>query len=757
MELVGIVGTLRMRLQLCPDPPFFSLCTLTLLGQPKANLSCVPLNKHMLNIMDLPLISSFVQSAIDAALAEYVAPKSLTLDIKDMITGNDFKEDTLAHGVIMVHIKRATKFKEGDISIIPFKKGSSDPYVSVGWAKFGKPVWSTRIIFVDMEPVWDEIAFVLVGTEELNADERLQLGLWDSDRGSADDNLGKVEVDLKEIMHDARSKGKMWDRQDGLMGMESNEEMPGSLEWSVGYYQKARIQKDQFARQTTEKDVNSVQDLKEKVNEEEEGKFREAVDRDISREVELQKAKDLKEREDQLVISSPPPQAYPSGILSIEVHNITGLQYESLNKDKGEGDEGDETEDGAHELPSSYCIVLLNHKKVFKTRTKPKNSKPFFNAAMEKMIRDWRTTEVMISVRDARVHEDDPLLGIVYLPLAHIFHTRSQKIEEYPLVGGIAYGRIRISMVFRSVELQLPKQLLGWDYGTLEITGPVTSKDLPTELQSLRIKLRTTVNRGKMYPSHNDSKWEPKKDRNVRLAVRNRYSSCMVVEFRKNRLGKDGTPAFAILWLKDIPDDEETTITLPAWSGDKNLKRAECNCLKDMGDKIGTISIPLKLWHGLSSYHKSLCSHNPGLRDIFEVLDTASDNKEAQEAMTGEGYDNSSSSDSDMNIPMPKPGSAIDTIAGEINGQDQQKDGHRGPIEQIKDYKDHRKGLHRQHRGIMQYKVCVFKDYERVLADRLFQGARTVRWMRTKIEHGKDHVVDAFQHHDRNPGIETET
>ena len=134
MELVGIVGTLRMRLQLCPDPPFFSLCTLTLLGQPKADLSCVPLTKHMVNIMDLPLISSFVQSSIDAALAEYVAPKSLTLDIKDMITGNDFKEDTLAHGVVMVRIRRATKFKEGDVSIIPFKKGSSDPYVSIGWA-----------------------------------------------------------------------------------------------------------------------------------------------------------------------------------------------------------------------------------------------------------------------------------------------------------------------------------------------------------------------------------------------------------------------------------------------------------------------------------------------------------------------------------------------------------------------------------------------------------------------------------------------
>jgi Ca2+-dependent lipid-binding protein len=64
VEMRGLVGVMRLRLQLCPDPPFFSLCTLTFLGQPKVDLSCVPLSKRGLNIMDLPLISNFVQSAV---------------------------------------------------------------------------------------------------------------------------------------------------------------------------------------------------------------------------------------------------------------------------------------------------------------------------------------------------------------------------------------------------------------------------------------------------------------------------------------------------------------------------------------------------------------------------------------------------------------------------------------------------------------------------------------------------------------------
>lgn len=288
---------MRMRLQLCPDPPFFALCTLTLLGQPKADLSCVPLTKKGLNIMDLPIISSFVQSSIDAALAEYVAPKSLTLDLKDMLVGDDFKKDTSTHGIIMIKIRRAEGFKEGDGSIGRLKKGSSDAYVAVGWAKFGKPVWSTRVIERDMEPVWDETAFVLVGPEEINADERLRVQLWDSDRSSADDDLGRIEVDLKELIHGSQSNGKMWDRHDTFLALDGDEGLPGSLDWSVGYYSKTRIQEVQLRRQKQEPDVKNMQQFKEKVSNDVEQKTREATEKDNSTHLEQQKARDLKMRE----------------------------------------------------------------------------------------------------------------------------------------------------------------------------------------------------------------------------------------------------------------------------------------------------------------------------------------------------------------------------------------------------------------------------------------------------------------------------
>ena len=372
VELRGVVGTMRLRLQLTPDPPFFSLCTLTFLGQPKVDLSCIPLTKKGLNIMDLPLISSFVQSSIDAALAEYVAPKSLTLDLKGMLVGDDFKKDTVARGILMVKIRQGRDFKEGDSSMLGLGEGSSDPYVAVGWAKFGKALWSTRIIMAEMQPVWEETAFLLVTPEELNAKERLRIQLWDSDRGSADDDLGRIEIDLDEIMAGSRSNGRMHDRTDGFQALNDSEKMPGTLDWSVGYFAKSRIQDVQIQNQQTEPEIRNFAQLKERVSKDADRKLREATDRNESKESDQQKAQDLKEREgvkihpysrtwliysDAMIISTPPLHEYPAGIFAIQIHQITGLEYEQLSKEQGKTDDDEE---GGGDLPSSYCTVVCS-------------------------------------------------------------------------------------------------------------------------------------------------------------------------------------------------------------------------------------------------------------------------------------------------------------------------------------------------------------------------------------------------------------
>lgn len=520
--------------------------------------------------------------------------------------------------------------------------------------------------------------------------------------------------------------------------------MPGTLDWSVGYFSKTRIQKEQLTKQTIEKDVRSLQGLKDKVSKDAKNKLREASTDDESHELDQQKAQMLKAEEDAMIISTTPLEDYPTGIFAIQIHQITGLEFEKINKSQSKGDEGDDTEEG-NDLPSSYSTVILNHQTVFKTRTKPKNPNPFFNAGTERLIRNWRTTEVIVSVRDSRIHENDPLLGIVALPLGKVFRERSQVMDNYPLVGGLGYGRVRISMVFRSIQLQAPKELLGWDsYGTLEVTGPITSKDISPDLRNLRIKVRTTLNRGKMYSSKTDtengSQWTGKKERPVRVAVRKRYCSCVVMEFRKNNLGLDKTAAFAVLWLKDIPDEEDRTVTLPVWKSDTdNLKRGQSNCDENLGEKLGTINLPVKYHRGLGAYHHKLASKSPNLSDVFEVLSTANDNQEVHMAMSDEettdSSDSSDSSDSDEKGPHHAANGLLHKL--KINGKSS-TDGaedhdHKGggPIDQIKDYRMHSEQLHRRHRGLMQWK-----------------GVRTANYLKTKVQHGKDHLTDRFKHHE---------
>ncbi|KAH7342491.1 hypothetical protein BKA65DRAFT_292857 [Rhexocercosporidium sp. MPI-PUGE-AT-0058] len=760
VELRGIIGTARLRMQLTPDPPFFSLCTLTFLGQPRADLSCVPLSKHLPNLMNVPLISSFVQSSIDAALAEYVAPRSLTLDLKDMLVGDDFKKNTVSRGVIFILIKKARGFKEGDGSIGPLK-GSSDSYVTCSWGKFGKTMSSTRIIRDDQEPTWHEWAYILVSPQEIDAEEKLRLQLWDSDKLTADDDLGRVAVDLKELMHSPETKNKVLEREDRFKGQDPDENMPGTLSWSVGYFSKTAITEEQLAKQTIDKQIKSKEELKQNVSEIAEQKLREATAHDESKEINQQKAQDYKEKEDAMICAAPPDSNHPSGILSVQIHNITGLEVEQMQKQSKAADDEQESEnEEGMDLPSSYCTIILNHKKIYMTRTKPKNAKPFFNAGTERFIRDWRTSEIMISVRDSRERENDALLGIVYLPLDKLFRNRSQVMDVYPLVGGVGYGRARISMMFRSVEMQLPRELLGWDIGTLEIKTPIKPINLPEDISSHRIKLRSNIAKVKM--TSEDSEWKYKGSKKTDfLACTKRYATALVVEFRKSQIGTDSTAAFAVFWLRDIPDEEEKTIKLKVWKGGKgNFKKATTCADYDGldGEKaLGEIELTLKFWRGLSGYHKSHAQNakNGDMRNVMEVLDTVNDECQSDSEGDSDIDSDSDSSAQDTSKHLKthtnqdSSGEDSDDGRGIINkvksrasdllGENDSNDGERGVRGQMKDYRAHHKQLHRKHRGIMQWKA-----------------ARTADWALDKVRNGKSKVKGVFEHEEKGDGIETE-
>lgn len=156
VELQGLVGTVRLRLQMTPDPPFLKTLTFTLMGVPQVQAGCIPMVEKGVNILNLPLISNFVNYAIGAAASMYVAPKSMSLDMGAMLAGDDIQKDTIAMGVMWIRIHKATGLSKQDKR--GSKHGGSDPYITLSFSKYGKPMYCTRVITDDLNPIWEETA-----------------------------------------------------------------------------------------------------------------------------------------------------------------------------------------------------------------------------------------------------------------------------------------------------------------------------------------------------------------------------------------------------------------------------------------------------------------------------------------------------------------------------------------------------------------------------------------------------------------------
>jgi len=229
-------------------------------------------------------------------------------------------------------------------------------------------------------------------------------------------------------------------------------------------------------------------------------------------------------------------------------------------------------------LPSNYLIMILIVSQVYRTRSKVVSSKPIFNAGTERFLRDWRSGIVTITVRDQRMHQHDPILGIVPLKISDILQTSSQVTRWYPLDGGIGFGRIRISILFRSVETRLPPQQLGWDVGTFEF---MSDKILATGYTSnAKLKMRTGGSSGNIPRTQcvktdegDGIFWDLEKKggkNNVRLPVRYRYRSPIIFEF--HTAGKRSADAYAIVWLHHLEDNKEENINIPIWKTDKGMR-----------------------------------------------------------------------------------------------------------------------------------------------------------------------------------------
>lgn len=710
IEVRAFVCTARLRLQLVEQMPFIRNCTITLTGTPHVDVSAVPLSHTLPNVLDLPLISGFVQSSIAAACIPYTAPHSITLNLAQLLLGDGTKKDTIAIGVLMVTIHHAEGLKAADsggiAGLIPGgKKESSDPYVVAAWSKFGKPIYSTRVMTEELNPVWEETCFLVVTPDEVTAEERVSIQLWDSDARNADDIIGRVEVDLLECMK--KGDGQMIKRTDGLTGFVEGGEEPGQITWSYGFYRKVELTKKMKERADAKRaELSSNHGVAEKG------------------EPDMQPTVADTPEESQ-TLDTPPDPKYPSGIFSIIIQNINNLENQDLTGQKGksiQGKAGQPTAEDAEmethdDLPSSYCEIMINDDLIYRTRTKAMTSAPYFAAGTERFLRDYTTTTVRVAVRDSRLREHDALLGVVTLPLGELFSTQSQVTRLFSLQDGVGFGRVNISLLFRGVSLQIPKPLRGWETGTVEIIGDirVSGVDASLEFAGKKLTIKTADDdekikgKGIRDGASGDIVWKLR-DENAndmedegerRIPVYHRYASAVVFDF--------GGEACAAVWLQDIPDGELVQIQADIMLG-KKLRQISQSYPSDKAktshpyEVVGKAKFTVRFDRGLDEEHMKLISGDQRKEHTFDAY-MAAEGAEAQlaEARKGRGDD------------------------GEPTKREKQ-------IEQAE--------LHRRGRGVMQVKPM-----------------RTLKWMGDGLKNKTSSLKDAVlpgKLTGKQPDVETE-
>ncbi|EGX52472.1 hypothetical protein AOL_s00043g261 [Orbilia oligospora ATCC 24927] len=630
VETREFVMTARVRLQMNPDLPFLKHVTFALNEPPKVVASVAIGHGGVFNLLSLPLLDSFISSQIVANTKELCRPKSMSIDMTPILGGNDAITETEAVGLLYLKLCRAENLRRQD------RTGpGADPYITISFSKYEKPMYATKMIIGDLNPVWEETTCILINAEHVKRQESLLVKLWDSDRNGKDDVTGQVELPLVDLIKDYE---KVQKRQDALQHEVAGADTQGILHWEVGFFPESNFDKSLLNFEEAKR-VDSM-----------------ITDKTKPEDVKL------------TPLNCRPDPQYPTGILSVTIYQCINIDVPNPRPPKKQNNvdqdekqqnlpetrdsEGQATPDSEEEessdaklqgyLPSVYCTADINDELAFRTRTKSITKAPIYNSTVEKYITDWRNIIVEVSARDSRRKGKDFLIGAVVLKAADIFKKSSAVSDWYDLVGGGGSGRVRISLLFRSTTLKLQKHELGWNVGRFEFCGPTIKVN---SIQAGKLKLKTCGGVKVLNPSATTGTKDTFEvvDSLLRVPVFNRYLAPLIFQFY-NGSGDRKAAYYSIIWLHNLIDNETRDFDLTIYKTDKP-KRFTQNCIEGTPDKhckvepVGTVHFKGRFKSGMCPEFKEYLNDEDE-EDTFEVWESMDklDLRDIHEADTGAGY-----------------------------------------------------------------------------------------------------------------------
>ncbi|XP_022211523.2 extended synaptotagmin-2 isoform X4 [Drosophila obscura] len=145
-----------------------------------------------IDFMDMPGISDLLRRIIVEQIgAVMVLPNKLPISLSEEVSAVALKMPE-PEGILRIHVVEAKDLMKKDISMLG--KGKSDPYAIIN---VGAQEFKTQIIDNNVNPKWDYWCEAVV---EVSQHAILVLRLFDWDRTSDDESLGRASIDIASVI-----------------------------------------------------------------------------------------------------------------------------------------------------------------------------------------------------------------------------------------------------------------------------------------------------------------------------------------------------------------------------------------------------------------------------------------------------------------------------------------------------------------------------------------------------------------------------
>ncbi|GAA5891821.1 hypothetical protein JCM6882_007373 [Rhodosporidiobolus microsporus] len=610
ISLTHLRGAVHLRLQLVPEPPFVKTVGFGFREMPEVGIAVHPLHSPLpLDVMTLPLLRTYVLSAIRSVVSSFVLPKHYAVDVRKLMLGGDVAMKTRTVGLLVLVLHRASSLPASDpsLSFLPHahssasggadadgsidgneadgetkdgktarakrRKGKSDPFVAVGWRGTGTTLYKSKIVPATLDPVWEEMCFVRVPQEPVEEGAKIRLTVMDHDRFNPNDTLGYADLSILDF---ANAPGE-WAREKRLKLVRARkddaeeggqETERGEVVVSAAYFpltEKLSSPSAPSAEEQTAKDNLDTflsADFADR-------------EKDAEEEHQRKKRERLARLDELLNAHHPAPPSHPSGILSFQIHQIASLDLPSKRAPgpvrtalRSTLKPGQSSSMRKADLPSSYVEAMVCDEMVFRTRLKPFSNAPYYNTGSEAFLRDWQQATVSFAVMDYRDRDHDVLAGYVHLDLKEVLKESCQVTKWYPIVGGAGSGRLRASVLFKPLAMHVPRGLREWSVGTLEVVAAkvegvaegLTGGRLSFKIDSGGRGSTPSARSSKNGSFHFDLSSSP-----LYLPVLSRLSPVQVTLNEGKHLaklpvpGKDRETLHGLFWMNDVVRGKEGT------------------------------------------------------------------------------------------------------------------------------------------------------------------------------------------------------